>query len=276
MIRNKRKTEEKSIRNVFVTSLIAGGAAGTFVDTALFPLDTLKTRLQSTQGFLKTGGFTGLYKGIGPVIVGSAPTAALFFLTYEETKAIMQPRISTNYTLLLHMGAAVMAEMVACLLRVPVEVIKQRKQARIYDKKSFDLKLLYRGYWSTVLRDTPFSIVQFPLWEYLKKSYNSYIERQIYPVESAICGAIAGGISAAVTTPLDVIKTRIMLADKTLLSSELKILNMLHGIYLENGYRGLFAGFGPRVMWITLGGFIFFGVYEETKVLTHIVFPMLK
>ncbi|XP_011638941.1 S-adenosylmethionine mitochondrial carrier protein homolog [Pogonomyrmex barbatus] len=276
MIRNKRKTEEKSIRNVFVTSLIAGGAAGTFVDIALFPLDTLKTRLQSTQGFLKTGGFTGLYKGIGPVIVGSAPTAALFFLTYEETKAIMQPRISTNYTPLLHMGAAVMAEMVACLLRVPVEVIKQRKQALIYDKKSFDLKLLYRGYWSTVLRDTPFSIVQFPLWEYLKKSYNSYIERQIYPVESAICGAIAGGISAAVTTPLDVIKTRIMLADKTLLSSELKILNMLHGIYLENGYRGLFAGFGPRVMWITLGGFIFFGVYEEAKVFTHIVFPMLK
>lgn len=81
---------------------------------------------------------------------------------------------------------------VACLLRVPVEVMKQRRQAQVHDKKSFDFKLLYRGYWSTVSRDMPFSIVQFPLWEYFKKSYRFYIEREIYPVESAICGAIAG------------------------------------------------------------------------------------
>jgi len=70
--------------------------------------------------------------------------------------------------------------------------MKQRRQALIHDKKSLNLKLLYRGYWSTVLRDSPFSIVQFSLWEYFKKSYNFYIEREIYPVESAICGSIAG------------------------------------------------------------------------------------
>lgn len=38
--------------------------------------------------------------------------AALFFLTYEEIKTIMQPRISANYYTPLHMGAATMAEMV--------------------------------------------------------------------------------------------------------------------------------------------------------------------
>lgn len=82
----------------------------------------------------------------------------------------------------------------ACSIRVPVEVLKQRKQAQILDKKFVGFKLLYRGYWSTVLRDTPFSIVQFPLWEYMKTSYSSYIEREIYPVESAICGSISGFI----------------------------------------------------------------------------------
>lgn len=40
----------------------------------LHPLDTLKTRLQSKQGFVKSGGFSSLYKGILPVIIGSAPT----------------------------------------------------------------------------------------------------------------------------------------------------------------------------------------------------------
>jgi len=45
------------------TALGAGGVAGLSVDVALFPLDTLKTRLQSPNGFIGAGGFRGIYKG---------------------------------------------------------------------------------------------------------------------------------------------------------------------------------------------------------------------
>lgn len=38
---------------------------------ALYPLDTLKTRLQSQYGFWNSGGFKGIYKGIGPTSIGS-------------------------------------------------------------------------------------------------------------------------------------------------------------------------------------------------------------
>jgi solute carrier family 25 S-adenosylmethionine transporter 26 len=69
----------------FLTALVAGGMAGTSVDVALFPIDTLKTRLQSPQGFMKAGGFHGIYNGLGAAAVGSAPGAALFFSTYEVT-----------------------------------------------------------------------------------------------------------------------------------------------------------------------------------------------
>ena len=48
--------------------------AGFAVDTALFPLDTVKTRLQSPSGFLKSGGFRGIYSGLLPAALGSAPT----------------------------------------------------------------------------------------------------------------------------------------------------------------------------------------------------------
>lgn len=61
-------------------------------------------------------------------------------------------------------------------------------------------------------------------------------------------------------------KTRIMLATNT---GE-KIPNpvfIITSVYRQNGMGGVFAGFVPRVMWITLGGAIFFGSYDlSTKV----------
>ena len=47
----------------FLTSLISGGMAGMAVDISLFPLDTIKTRLQSKQGFWAAGGFKNIYSG---------------------------------------------------------------------------------------------------------------------------------------------------------------------------------------------------------------------
>ena len=40
---------------------------------ALFPLDTIKTRLQSSYGFFRSGGFHGIYKGVLSAAVGSFP-----------------------------------------------------------------------------------------------------------------------------------------------------------------------------------------------------------
>jgi solute carrier family 25 S-adenosylmethionine transporter 26 len=47
--------------------------SGLSVDFILFPLDTVKTRIQSTRGFWASGGFKGVYRGIGSVGMGSAP-----------------------------------------------------------------------------------------------------------------------------------------------------------------------------------------------------------
>uniref|UniRef100_A0A9L0SP96 Mitochondrial S-adenosylmethionine carrier protein n=2 Tax=Equus TaxID=9789 RepID=A0A9L0SP96_HORSE len=66
---------------------------------------------------------------------------------------------------------------VACLIRVPSEVVKQRAQVsassrtfQIFSNILYEegIQGLYRGYKSTVLREIPFSLVQFPLWESLK------------------------------------------------------------------------------------------------------------
>ncbi|KAH8277377.1 hypothetical protein KR026_010004 [Drosophila bipectinata] len=262
----------------FLHALVAGGVAGVVVDIALFPIDTVKTRLQSELGFWRAGGFRGIYKGLAPAAAGSAPTAALFFCTYECGKQLLSSATNTKDSPYVHMAAASTAEVLACLIRVPVEIAKQRSQTLLGHKQqlsAFQILLrayrteglrrgLYRGFGSTIMREIPFSLIQFPLWEYFKLQWTPVTGYESSPLSVALCGAVAGGISAGLTTPLDVVKTRIMLAEKESLNRRRNARSILHGIYKERGFSGLFAGFVPRVLWITLGGAFFFGFYDLT------------
>lgn len=173
------------------------------------------------------------------------------------------------------MAAASCGEIVACLVRVPVEIAKQRRQAMLVKAETSSLQLLYqafrneglfngvyRGFGTTIMREVPFSFIQFPLWEYLKTQWEPSTGLSLTPISVAICGAISGGIAAGLTTPLDVIKTRIMLADTG--SKNTTVTKIVKSIYREKGVKGLFAGFVPRVMWITIGGAVFFGFYDLT------------
>ncbi|CAK9795665.1 S-adenosylmethionine mitochondrial carrier protein [Anthophora plagiata] len=256
MIEDNSSTNSTSTKNVFVTSLISGALAGVTCDFVSFPLDTLKTRLQSQHGFIRSGGFNQLYKGLGPVLIGSAPSGI---------KLIFQPYIPEQYHMFVHMTGASVGEMVACLIRVPVEVLKQRRQAFLCDTHRLSLRTLYRGYGSTVIRDLPFGFIQMPLWEYFKLCWKKNKNCECTPVEGAICGSVSVGISAMLTTPLDVAKTRIMLSSTMVDKDEIKISVMLKNVYRESGIRGLFAGFLPRVGGFTISGFIFFGVYEKVR-----------
>ncbi|XP_076337706.1 mitochondrial S-adenosylmethionine carrier protein isoform X2 [Tachypleus tridentatus] len=273
---NENMDSEKCFRAEpdFLMALMAGAAAGIAVDVTLFPVDTVKTRLQSAQGFWKTGGFRSIYSGLASAVIGSAPNAAVFFCTYEMIKQLGSGLVPMSFQPVIHMGAASCGEVVACLVRVPVEVVKQRTQARpdlsswSVLKRTFKAEGffgLYRGYFSTVTREIPFSLIQFPLWEMFKKVWSDHRGQYLASWQSSICGALAGGISSGITTPLDVAKTRIMLAEKGSFTSKGHILPVLRDVWKEKGLRGLFAGAVPRMIGISVGGAIFFGVYEKTK-----------
>lgn len=283
----------------FTHALLAGGAAGTTVDLTLFPLDTLKTRLQSSEGFFASGGFRGIYRGVGSAALGSAPGAAFFFCTYEGTKSALAGArrralgSSSNNantaaagkdgsgSAVDHMLAASLGEVAACAVRVPTEVVKQRAQAGQHGGSSLSSLLailgrrgdvglpgvwreLYRGWGITILREVPFTVIQFPLWEALKSYSRGRRQQQgggraadVSAGESALYGSVSGGVAAAVTTPLDVLKTRVMLSSK-----RQRVWDIVTGILREHGVRPFFAGIGPRVMWISIGGAVFLGSYQ--------------
>lgn len=96
------------------------------------------------------------------------------------------------------------------------------------------------------------------------------LKRKCSPLESAACGSIAGSIAGAVTTPLDVAKTRIMLNESPVRPT---IWSTLLQIFRHGGFVELYSGVLPRSAWLALGGFIFFGAYENALKLTFYVFP---
>lgn len=187
------------------------------------------------------------------------------------------------------MVAASIGESAACLVRVPTEVIKAKMQTNTTNASSLSRTFqavlgethstgalgkwfggLYRGYGITLLREIPFAMIQFPIYEYLK-SYWAHRWRDgvaVNPIQAAACGSFGGAIAAAVTTPLDVVKTRLMLgADKDGKVYE-GVGDVIRRTAAEHPNRKLavfFSGVQPRVMWISIGGFVFFGAYEGFK-----------
>lgn len=108
------------------------------------------------------------------------------------------------------------------------------------------------------MREVPFTIIQFPLWEGLKKwRENSTGRERTTAFESGVVGSVAGAVAAGVTTPLDVLKTRLMLAKEKVGAGELLV-----KILKESGPRAFFAGMGPRILWISAGGAVFLGSYQ--------------
>ncbi|CAF1364549.1 unnamed protein product, partial [Didymodactylos carnosus] len=220
---------------------------GCVVDLSLYPIDTIKTRLQSN--LRRTGQDTkilkSLYAGVGSVIIGSAPSSALFFTSYDLCKRQLNPLFDEKYLFQLHMLAATVGEITACLIRVPVEVVKQRAQvnsglqliniARTTISNE-GIGGLYRGYIATVAREIPFSMLQFPLWEYFKRVWRKRQVKELEPWKGAVCGSLAGGISACITTPLDVAKTRIMLANREHVDAKSNSLSVISNIAKQEGF----------------------------------------
>lgn len=284
-----REQKRQPLLSPVTNAMLAGAAAGLAVDVVLFPLDTLKTRLQAPEGFFASGGFRGVYRGLLATASVSAPNAALFFMTYETMKREGRERLglgvasegegghrSPELELVgLHMAASAVGESAACLLRVPAENVKQRLQAGRFARTRDAVRGILAasgprgflgGYLSTLCREIPFVLIQFPLYEQMKRRWAA---RQgvphISPVEASVCGGVSGAAAAFLTTPFDVVKTRIMLGADLQGVPYTTVRDTMRRVYKEGGLPKLWSGAVPRVLWLTFGGIVFLGSYEAAR-----------
>ena len=140
------------------------------------------------------------------------------------------------------------------------KVIKQRMQVHgsIYRSilhctksvyKHEGMRAFYVSYPTTIGMTVPFTALQFAAYGSISQSLNP--TRHHNPWTHMIAGGLAGGFAAAVTTPLDVIKT-LLQTRGTAKDSELRnargILEAAAIIKRQNGYGGFFRGLRPRVI----------------------------
>ncbi|XP_047322013.1 S-adenosylmethionine carrier 1, chloroplastic/mitochondrial-like [Impatiens glandulifera] len=268
---NTRGEKPLDLLRALCEGAVAGSVAGVMVETALYPIDTIKTRLQAARG----GGkiiFKGLYAGLAGNLAGVLPASAIFLGVYEPTKQKLLKSLPENLSALAHLTAGAVGGAASSIIRVPTEVVKQRMQTGQFSSAPNAVRLivakegfkgLYAGYGSFLLRDLPFDAIQFCIYEQLRLGYKLAARRDLNDPENAIIGAFAGAITGAMTTPLDVIKTRLMIQGS---ANQYKgIAHCVTSIVKEEGTAALFKGMGPRVLWIGIGGSIFFSVLERAK-----------
>ncbi|KAK6938284.1 Mitochondrial substrate/solute carrier [Dillenia turbinata] len=254
----------------------AGGIAGAFTYVCLHPLDTIKTKLQ-TKGAseiykgtfdaiiktFQTKGILGFYSGVSAVIVGSAASSAVYFGTCEFGKSILS-KFCGFPPVLIPPTAGAMGNIMSSAIMVPKELVTQRMQAgaagrswqvlmRILEKDG--ILGLYAGYSATLLRNLPAGVLSYSSFEYAKAAVLSRTKQNhLEPLQSVCCGALAGAISASLTTPLDVVKTRLMtqgqgeLINKVAAVMYTGVSSTVKQILREEGWVGFTRGMGPRVL----------------------------
>lgn len=161
-------------------------------------------------------------------------------------------------------------------VRNPFEVVKQQMQVGMHRSlggafrdiiKVDGLRGLWAGYASTVKRDAPFDAVQFLVYEELKRRWQeAQGGKPLVLWQNGVAGFVSGGLAAGVTTPLDVVKTRLMTQAGTgQREYSTSVIATMRKIHAAEGGRALFAGVVPRMMWISIGGAVFIGTFEEIR-----------
>lgn len=276
--------------------MIAGSIAGCAEHMAMFPVDTLKTRMQAIgscpikyvgvrtalKSILESEGPAGFYRGIAAMGLGAGPAHAVYFSVYEFCKKSLSGGNPNNH--LAHAMSGVCATVMSDAVLTPMDMVKQRLQLssgvggaysgvwdcvkRVLKEEGF--KAFYASYKTTVVMNAPFTAVHFATYEAAKKGL-----MEISPEDAnderwivhATAGAAAGALAAAVTTPLDVVKTQLQCqgvcgCDRFNSGS---ISDVFKTIVVKDGYRGLMRGWIPRMLFHAPAAAICWSTYEAVK-----------
>ncbi|XP_019441947.1 PREDICTED: mitochondrial substrate carrier family protein C-like isoform X2 [Lupinus angustifolius] len=258
-------------------SALAGGLTSALSCALLHPVDSIKTRVQaSAMSFpeviaqVPQIGARGLYRGSIPAILGQFSSHGLRTGIFEASKLVLLNIAPTLPELQVQSIASFCSTFLGTAVRIPCEVLKQRLQAGLFDNagealvatwKQDGLRGFFRGTGATLCREVPFYVAGMGLYAESKKGVQKLLGRELEAWETLAVGALSGGLAAVITTPFDVMKTRMMTAQGRSVSMTVIVVSILR----HEGPLGLFKGALPRFFWIAPLGAMNFAGYELAK-----------
>jgi solute carrier family 25 iron transporter 28/37 len=146
------------------------------------------------------------------------------------------------------------------------KIYKSMMDCAKYVYRSEGLSAFYVSYPTTLSMTVPFTALQFLAYESISTAMNP---TKIYdPFTHCTAGAVAGGFAAALTTPMDVVKTMLQTRG-TATDAELRTVNgFMEGsrlLYRREGFKGFFKGVRPRIVTTMPSTAICWSAYEACK-----------
>eukprot|EP00898_Chlorokybus_atmophyticus_P005010 jgi/Chlat1/550/Chrsp103S01124 len=206
--------------------LLAGFIAACVSTLAIYPAEVVKTRLQSGKPAMPEEGFGGLYKGLIYGIGKECPNAAIYIAAYEAIKHFMLglPFVDNTSPLMVTMVvliAGALGDATGSFIRVPLELLNKQIQTgaaanggdafkKIMASESA-LNTLMLSWAAVLFRDMPFGALQLVFFEQIKSAFTllTFLHVPVF-AQHMIEGALAGAAAAFITTPVDVLTTRVM------------------------------------------------------------------
>jgi solute carrier family 25 protein 39/40 len=302
--------------------MMASAAGGCLVAVTLNPLLILKVHLQRsdkgkgaglTEGGIspnlrnKTGsdlraiissivqkrGIRGFWAGTPLGLAQTVPSTVLYFTTFEKLKSVIYASAEKGSTIELATPgiAGALARTLVVSAIAPIELMRTVQTSgigltstqlanNIYKRQG--VGGFYRGWFNTVLRDSPFSFIYWIGFDQMKKQISGQTVLPA-PLANFAVGSVSAAFATVITHPFDVLKTNQQVNIVTSVRSvavagaaaegaaAVPVPKTMHScgsaseLFRQGGLPVMFRGLSMRLMTIIPGSAIMVTVYEHMK-----------
>ncbi|KAA8495153.1 S-adenosylmethionine carrier 1, chloroplastic/mitochondrial [Porphyridium purpureum] len=236
--------------------------------------------------------FSGLYVGLLSNILKEAPNCAIYIGCYEYFKDVllsMQSPFFTAYPILAYMIAGGLGDFLGSIVRVPAELANKRLQLGLSSSLKQALtemfssdtnrEAVWHSWRAIIYRDVPYGAIQIALYEQLKGFITQRMNVDPMGValqlndatslwQDCMVGAVAGCVAALITTPPDVVVTRLSSQYPQSYLEDKKYMNAVttaRRIWRDEGWTGFFRGGLQRGAYYAPLIGLFFALYEAGR-----------
>eukprot|EP01103_Thecamoeba_quadrilineata_P000398 TRINITY_DN10338_c0_g1_i1.p1 TRINITY_DN10338_c0_g1~~TRINITY_DN10338_c0_g1_i1.p1 ORF type:complete len:587 (-),score=82.74 TRINITY_DN10338_c0_g1_i1:17-1777(-) len=260
-----------------VQMFLVSASASAIGATSVYPLDLVKTRLQNQQklsagtgvsttvyknswdclkNVINKEGLHGLYRGLNVNLIGQVPEKAIRLVVVDTVRGLFEKRVNNAPNFVAELVAGLAAGTGQVIITNPMEIIKVRLQvagqklgvpspSTLTIAGEVGLRGMYKGASACFARDIPFSGIYFPVYAFLKDSFkDKFNSFTTYFAAATVAGMAAAGL----TTPADVVKTRLQVAPTPGVAPYRGLLSTFIRIFNEEGFSALWKGLGPRIL----------------------------